>query len=131
MEKQPKMFAHLEQFSSNLKGAEFDLKWETERTYCVAGKMFVVFYSDSKDSSKDNGSMDRASFKVTPADFMALTDRDGIIPAPYLARYHWVSVESCDALTQQEFEQLIQQSYDMVFSKLTKKKQQEILNKAP
>lgn len=120
------MFSQLEQFCSNLQGAQFDLKWDSERTYCIAEKMFVVFCPDNKQSND----IKRVCFKVSPADFVALTDMEGIIPAPYLARYHWVSVESEKALSQKELEQLVKGSYDMVFSKLTKKKQQAILDQS-
>ena len=118
------MFKTLEQFCSKLPGAEFDLKWDSERTYCIADKMFVVFCPDTKSSDD----IKHVCFKVSPADFLALTGRSGIAPAPYLARYHWVSVGADNALTQKELETLIKGSYDMVFSKLTKKKQQAILS---
>ena len=50
--------------------------------------------------------------------FAELVERDGIIPAPYVARYHWVSVEKADALAEDELEDLISKSYLMVFQKL-------------
>lgn len=117
------MLHSLENFCHRLPEAQFDLKWGDDRTYCIAGKMFAVFCTDSR---ADNG-MTRLCIKVSPADFLALTDRDGILPAPYLARYHWISIED-RVLSQKELETLIQGSYDMVLSKLSKKKQQELLN---
>ena len=118
------MFKSLEQFCSELQGAEFDLKWESERTYCIADKMFVVFCPDSKSSND----VKRVCFKVSSADFIALTDRPGIVPAPEGARYRWIAVETERALSKSELETLIKGFDDMVFSKLTKKKQQAILS---
>ena len=39
------------------------------------------------------------SFKCSPEGFAELVERSGIIPAPYLARAHWVPLEDEDALT--------------------------------
>ena len=61
------------------------------------------------------------SFKCTPEEFADLVERPGIIPAPYSARYHWVALESEDALPRAEIKRLILQSYDLVFAKLPKK----------
>ncbi|MBF6907474.1 MmcQ/YjbR family DNA-binding protein, partial [Acinetobacter baumannii] len=53
-------------------------------------------------------------------------DREGIIPAPYLARAKWVYVEDAKALGDEEAAQLLRRSYELVFGKLTKKMQREI-----
>ena len=50
------------------------------------------------------------------------TDRTpGIVPAPYLARNHWVALETEDALSAAEIERLIRRSYELVLAKLPKK----------
>jgi predicted DNA-binding protein (MmcQ/YjbR family) len=49
----------------------------------------------------------RCSFKCTPEEFTELQERDGIIPAPYLARAHWVALERYDALDDAEFRRLL------------------------
>ena len=79
--------------------------------------MFVV-------SSMDHGCT--ASFKVTPEQAEELTASPGIIPTPYMARYHWVLVQQPDRLTDQEWEQYVRQSYEMIKSKLPKKTQKEL-----
>jgi predicted DNA-binding protein (MmcQ/YjbR family) len=38
-----------------------------------------------------------------------------------MARNHWVSLQTFDALPKSETEYLIRQSYDLVYAKLTKK----------
>jgi uncharacterized membrane protein len=50
-----------------------------------------------------------------------ISRRDGIIPAPYAARYHWVAVLAPGALSQAEVKRLIKDSYEMVKAKLPKK----------
>jgi predicted DNA-binding protein (MmcQ/YjbR family) len=50
-------------------------------------------------------------------------ERVGIIPAPYLARAHWVSVETETALSRAEIKRLIGQARDIVIAKLPKKTQ--------
>lgn len=67
------------------------------------------------------------SFKCTPEEFADLVERPGIIPAPYSARYHWVALESEDALPRAEIKRLILQSYDLVFAKLPKKTRTALL----
>jgi predicted DNA-binding protein (MmcQ/YjbR family) len=61
------------------------------------------------------------SFKCSPEEFAQLIERPGIIPAPYSARYHWVALETEDALTVSELKTLLRRSYDLVVEKLPKK----------
>jgi predicted DNA-binding protein (MmcQ/YjbR family) len=61
------------------------------------------------------------TFKVSPENFAELTERPGIIPAPYLARAKWVALETRDALSSDELTLLLRESYDMVVAKLPMK----------
>ncbi len=61
------------------------------------------------------------SFKCTPEKYAELTEREGIIPAPYAARYFWVSLLRFDVLHQKELKAILKESYDLVYEKLTKK----------
>jgi predicted DNA-binding protein (MmcQ/YjbR family) len=47
----------------------------------------------------------------------------GIIPAPYLARAHWVSLETENALSRAEIKRLVRQARGIVIAKLPKKTQ--------
>ena len=51
---------------------------------------------------------------------------EGIIPAPYMARNHWVAMLDMNALRQPEIKELIAESYQMILEKLPKKKQAEL-----
>jgi predicted DNA-binding protein (MmcQ/YjbR family) len=61
------------------------------------------------------------SFKCSRETFAELTERPGIIPAPYLARSQWVALETEDALTAAELKRLVRTSYNLVLEKLPKK----------
>ena len=63
------------------------------------------------------------SFKCTPDDFARLVEQVGIIPAPYLARAHWVSLETEDALSRAEIKRLVREARSIVIAKLPKKTQ--------
>jgi predicted DNA-binding protein (MmcQ/YjbR family) len=61
------------------------------------------------------------SLKSTPEEAAELAEMPGVIPAPYLARSHWVSLEHEDALPTAEVKRLLRRSYDLIFEKLPKK----------
>ena len=66
------------------------------------------------------------SFKVEDARFLELTERPGFVPAPYLARAHWVLVAKPEALPAGELRDLLRRSYELVREKLPKKTQREL-----
>ncbi len=55
-------------------------------------------------------------FKCTPEKFVELCEQEGIRPAPYVGRYKWVLLERLD-VRDEELEELIRQSYEMVTAK--------------
>jgi len=97
----------------SLPGAVEDLKWENDLCFCVAGKIFAVLGIANDPIS--------LSFKTTPELFEVLTCRDGIDPAPYLARYKWVRLDHLEAMEPDELEHHVRESYRLIFSKLPKK----------
>jgi predicted DNA-binding protein (MmcQ/YjbR family) len=98
-------------------GVTEDTKWDNDLVFSVGEKMFAV---------TNLGAATGMSFKVDDERFLELTDRPGIIPAPYLARAKWVYVEDAKALGDEEAARLLRRSYELVFGKLTKKLQREI-----
>jgi len=106
------------EFCRTLPGTTEDIKWECNRVFSVGEKMFAVM--DAKDKDKS------VSFKVDDDRFLELTDREGIIPAPYLARARWVMVQDLSKLSDAEAKALLKRSHELVFAKLTKKLQREI-----
>jgi predicted DNA-binding protein (MmcQ/YjbR family) len=99
-------------------GCTEDIKWGADAVFSVGLKMFAVTGAEVPAQGM--------SFKVDDERFLELTDRPGIIPAPYLARAKWVYVENAKALSDKEAAALLRRSYELVFAKLTKKLQREI-----
>jgi len=100
----------------SLPHATEEVLWQKDLVFKMSGKMFAVIGLDAGPASQ-------FSFKCRPEEFAELTELDGIIPAPYAARYHWVAVQKPDALSQAEIKRLIKDSYEMVKAKLPKKTQ--------
>jgi predicted DNA-binding protein (MmcQ/YjbR family) len=71
------------------------------------------------------------TFKVSPENFAELTERPGIIPAPYLARAKWVALETKDALSPDELALLLRESYDLVVAKLPRKTREALASAKP
>ena len=90
------------------------VQWGNDLLFCIGEKMFAVAGLDAKYATK-------LSFKCTPEKFAELVEREGIIPAPYVARYHWVALEDLDALPQRELKELLKNAYQLVHDKLPKK----------
>src|SRR5215211_4393366 len=102
----------IRKFCLSLPGATEDVKWGNDLTFSIGKKMFAVTGLETAEQS--------ISFKCTPEKFAELIEKDGIIPAHYVARYHWVTVQKLDALKMDELKDLIKQSYQMVWEKLPK-----------
>ena len=89
------------------------VQWGDDLVFKIGGKMFAVVVLEPAEVW--------LSFKCSPEEFAELIERPGIIPAPYSARYHWVALETEDALTAAELKRLLRSSYDLVVEKLSKK----------
>jgi predicted DNA-binding protein (MmcQ/YjbR family) len=101
----------------SLPQATEDVQWEHNLLFRIAGKMFCI-------ANLEPGlSPTKIAFKCTPEKFAELVELEGIIPAPYMARNHWVALIDMDALRQPELRELIQCSYQLVREKLPKKTQ--------
>ena len=94
----------------SLPGTTEEEVWENDLTFKVAGKMFA--------HSVLIPAPVWLSFKASEENFAELTERQGVIPAPYLARAKWVALETKDALPAGELATLLRESYDMVVAKL-------------
>ena len=105
-------FDSLRKFCASLPGATMDIKWGADECHCVGGRMFAVFLVERGRGAK-------VSFKCDPGRFLELTDVAGVVPAPYLARAHWVQVTGAGALTDAQARELVARSHALVFAKLT------------
>jgi predicted DNA-binding protein (MmcQ/YjbR family) len=100
-------------YCMSLPHATESVQWRNDLVLKINGKMFAVVVLEPAKVW--------LSFKCSPEEFAQLIERPGIIPAPYSARYHWVALETEDALTVSELKTLLRRSYDLVVEKLPKK----------
>lgn len=94
------------------------VQWGANLCFKVDGKLFVVAAMEMVPQ--------RISFKCTPENFAELCERPGIIPAPYMARAQWVSLERLTALSDAELRESISESYRLVWERLPKKRRAEL-----
>jgi predicted DNA-binding protein (MmcQ/YjbR family) len=94
-----------------------DVKWGADLCFSIGGKMFCVTGTEGPFG---------VSFKVPDEDFEEVSQRNGFMPAHYVARYKWVTVTEKNALSRKELEKFIRTSYDLVSAKLPKKVRKEL-----
>jgi predicted DNA-binding protein (MmcQ/YjbR family) len=100
----------LRQICLALPGVTEDVKWVQDLCFCVGGKMFVVVNLEPPH---------QMSFKCSTESFAELIEREGVIPAPYLARAMWVQEsELGTVLERRELEPLLRLSYELVLATL-------------
>ncbi len=89
-----------------------DVKWGNDLVFSVGSKMFCVTSLEPPFTF---------SFKVKDDEFEEISGRDGFKWAPYMARAKWVLVTKPSTLPKKEWEKFIEQSYELVKAKLTKR----------
>ena len=86
--------------------------WVGDRA--VGGKMFAVINLDSDGRAV-------MSFAAGPEGSAELLEIDGIFPAPYLARAHWVALEQWDVLRKSELEARLRSAREIIQATLPKR----------
>ena len=113
----------LREICLSLPGATEQILWGNDLVFKVGGKMFAAAALEPGDVC--------LAFKCSDEDFAELVERVGIIPAPYAARAYWVALESESALRRGEVENFLRQAHALIFAKLSKRRQGEILAAKP
>jgi predicted DNA-binding protein (MmcQ/YjbR family) len=111
--------------------------WTCDKS--IGGKMFALINLDKPSGARNptapfmqhhrmSGAEPRASkphpilsYAVGPARYSDLLEHEGLIPAPYLARAHWIAVLHWDVFTTAEWQRELRAAYDLTFAKLPKK----------
>jgi predicted DNA-binding protein (MmcQ/YjbR family) len=114
----PVNIAALQRYCRSLPGATESIKWEDNLVFSVGGKMFAAFHDEDGVP---------VGFPCSDEEFERLTALPFIIPAPYAARFGWVSVRKKDALGQAEAKALVKAAHALVLAKLPKGKREKIL----
>lgn len=99
-------------------GTTEQIQWGYDLLFKVGGKMFAITPLEPAPVC--------LSFKASPEKFAELTERQNIIPAPYLARAQWVALQTRDAVAHDELAGLLRESYEMILAKLPKKMQEAV-----
>ena len=99
-------------------GTTEQIQWGYDLLFKVGGKMYAITPLEPAPVC--------LSFKASPDKFAELTERQNIIPAPYLARAQWVALQTRDAVGREELAGLLRESYEMILAKLPKKARESI-----
>ena len=111
----PVTLPRLRQLCLSFPGTTEQIQWGADLVFKVGGKMFCVACTEVAPNVM--------SFKCDDETFAELCEREGVIPAPYLARAKWVAVERWDSLGDRELTTLVGRSYGLVRDKLPKSTQ--------
>ncbi len=106
----------LRSYCLSFPGVTEDVKWGNDLVFSVGGKMFCVAGLETPL---------KFSFKIKDDDFEEISNSEGFMPAPYMARAKWVLVTQAK-LNKKAYEQYVGQSYELVKAKLTKKVRTEL-----
>jgi predicted DNA-binding protein (MmcQ/YjbR family) len=80
----------------------------------IGGKMFALIHLDNEGTGV-------VWFHCGAERYRELLEIDGIIPAPYMAKAHWVTVERWDVMRSREFEDELRKAHTLIYEKLPKR----------
>ena len=80
----------------------------------LGGKMFALLNLDDDQKAV-------LSFAAGPERYAELLEIEGIFPAPYLARAHWVALKHWGVFRSSELEELLEYGRRLIYDKLPKR----------
>src|ERR1700735_4011511 len=80
----------------------------------IGGKMFAVLNLDDEQKAV-------LSFAAGPERYAELLETEGVFPAPYLARAHWVSLRNWGVLRTNDLEAHLEFAHSLIYAKLPRK----------
>ena len=113
----------LREICTSFAGTTEQIQWGDDLVFKVAGKMFAI--------TPLVPGYNWLSLKASPESFAELTERPGIIPAPYLARAKWIAIETPNVLERAEVATLLRTSYDLVVAKLPRRTRENLASAKP
>lgn len=114
------------QFCASLKATTKVIQWGGSHVWKVGEKVFSIASIDKTTGQP------AYTFKTSDVDFYFLSEQEGYRPAPYLASrgFKWIQQQDLATEKDEALEYYLTQSYKLVFSGLTKKRQAMILEEA-
>ena len=106
----------LQKFCLSLPAVTEDINWSDNLCFSIGSKMFCIVNLNEPF---------KCSFKVPDEDFDELSNKEGFMPAPYMARAKWILVTKPSALSKKDWENYLTKSYELIKAKLTKKVKKE------
>lgn len=107
-------YDQITKFMLALPGAELSIKWGDDHMFVVGGKMFAGM---GPKSAKPHG----ISFKTDEMSFTILTKKKGITPSKYLARAHWLTMDTLERLPDAQLKAYLTRAHALVAAGLSKK----------
>jgi predicted DNA-binding protein (MmcQ/YjbR family) len=80
----------------------------------IGGKMFALIHLDDAGTGV-------LWFHCGAEHYQELLEIEGIIPAPYMAKAHWVTIERWYVMRQREFEDELRKAHTLIYEKLPKR----------
>lgn len=80
----------------------------------VGGKMFALIHLDDAGTGV-------VWFHCGAERFQELLEIEGIIPAPYMAKAHWITIERWDVLRPRQLEDELRKAHELIYAKLPKR----------
>jgi predicted DNA-binding protein (MmcQ/YjbR family) len=84
----------------------------------IGGKMFALMNLDTPEESSTVSKHGILSFSAGPERFATLREIEGVTPAPYFARIHWVAAEHWQVFSNAEWEDHLRNAYAIMKAKL-------------
>jgi len=109
-------------FCAGLPATTYVVQWGGAHVWKVGGKVFAIC------GWSDDERVAAVTFKVSALTFEILQQMPGLRPAPYLASrgMTWIQHFEPPGLDDEALRQHIEQSYNLIVSKLTQKLQREL-----
>ncbi|WP_057460899.1 MmcQ/YjbR family DNA-binding protein [Pseudovibrio sp. POLY-S9] len=111
-------------YCKSLVGTSNVIQWGNASVWKVGGKIFAICSNWGEDRPEMEGI--KISFKCSELSYQILTEQEGVIPAPYLARAKWVQIETAQAMADEDIKDYVREAHSIIARKLTKKLQKEI-----
>ena len=87
----------------------------------IGGKMFALVNLDEPRESANGKRHLVLSYAAGPEHYPELVERDGLVPAPYMAKNFWVAAESWSVFTTAEWQRELRAAHALTLAKLPPK----------
>ena len=98
------------------------MQWGNNLVYwvgdkAIGGKMFALINLDIPEAASER-SIRILSYAAGPERYPELLELDGLYPAPYAARNHWVAAQHWQVFTNADWETQLRNAHAVIFNKL-------------